>query len=189
MKAALEMIDLTEKTLGIERVFEGRALTIDVASIELPNGRRSTREIVRHRGAAVILGQRPDGRWILIYQYRRSVEETLLELVAGCLEEGESIEEGARREMEEESGYQVKTIRQYGEIVPCPGYSEERLYLFYAELSQEPLEQNPDFDENLVVTVMSAEEIEEAIDSGRIIDAKSIAAWYLWQRKKESIIL
>ncbi len=98
------MIDLTEKTISMERVFEGRALTIDVAGIELPDGRRSIREIVRHRGAAVILGERPDGSWVLIYQYRRAVEETLLEVVAGCLEEGESIEDCARREMEEESG-------------------------------------------------------------------------------------
>ena len=177
------MIDLTEKTLGVERVFEGRALTIDIASIELPNGRRSTREIVRHRGAAVILGERPDGKWVLIYQYRRAVEETLLEVVAGCLEEGESVEEGARREMEEESGYQVLSIEKFGEILPCPGYSEERLHLFYAKLPQKPQEQNPDFDENLVVIIMTADEIYDAIDSGKMIDAKSITAWLLWQRK------
>lgn len=182
------MVDLTEKTLGVERVFEGRALTIDVAKIELPNGRRSIREIVRHRGAAVILGERPDGKWVLIYQYRRAVEETLLEVVAGCLEEGESIEDGARREMEEESGYRVESIEKFGEIVPCPGYSEERLHLFYAKLSQEPQEQNHDFDENLVVTIMSADEIYEAIDSGRMNDAKSITAWLLWQRKNRGQI-
>jgi len=180
------MIDLTEKTLGVERAFDGRALTIDIVSIELPDGRRSIREIVRHRGAAVILGERPDGKWVMIYQYRRAVEETLLEVVAGCLEEGEAIEDGARREMEEESGYQVLSIEKFGEIIPCPGYSEERLHLFYAKLSAEPLEQNPDFDENLVVTVMSSEEIYEAIDSGKMTDAKSITAWLLWQRKKES---
>ena len=81
-------MDLTERTLGVKRVFEGRALTIDVAEIELPNGRRSTREIVRHRGAAVILGQRPDGKFVLIRQYRRAIEETLLEIVAGIAAEG-----------------------------------------------------------------------------------------------------
>ncbi|MDA3926677.1 MAG: NUDIX hydrolase [Kiritimatiellae bacterium] len=180
------MIDLTEKTLGVKRVFEGRALIIDVADIELPNGRRSIREIVRHRGAAVIIGERPDGKFVLVYQYRRSIEETILELVAGCLEEGEPIEDCARREMEEESGYQVTLIEKFAEIVPCPGYSEERLHLFYAKISQEPGEQNPDFDENLVTVVMSADEIYEAIDSGRMIDAKSIAAWLLWCRKRDA---
>jgi ADP-ribose pyrophosphatase len=179
-----KMRDLTEKTLGIQRVFEGRALTIDVAEIELPGGRRSVREIVRHRGASVILGERPDGAWVLIYQYRRAVEETLLEVVAGCIEEGESPEECARREMEEESGYRVLSIEKFGEILPCPGYSEERLHLFHARLTQEPGERKPDFDENLAVTVLISGEIDAAIDSGRLTDAKSITAWLLWQRRR-----
>lgn len=176
-------MDLTEKTLDLKRVFEGRALTIDVATIELPNGRRSTREIVRHRGAAVILGRRPDGNYVLIRQYRRSVGETLLEVVAGCLEEGESPEAGARREMEEESGYPVVSLEKIGVIVPCPGYSEERLHLFFAELAQKPSAQRPDFDENLEPVVMSADEINAALDAGELIDGKSIAIWLMWQRR------
>ncbi len=176
-------MDLREQTLGVQRVFEGRALTVDLVDIELPNGRRSTREIVRHRGAAVIIGERPDGMFVLIYQYRRAVEQTLLEMVAGCLEEGEPIEECARREMEEESGYRVESIEKFAEIVPCPGYSEERLHLFYARIAQEPEAQRPDFDENLVTVVMSAAEINAAVDSGAMIDAKSITAWLLWQRR------
>jgi ADP-ribose pyrophosphatase len=176
------MRDLTEKTTGVKRVFEGRALTIDVAEIEMPNGRRSTREIVRHRGAAVILGQRPDGAFVLVRQYRRSIEQTLLEMVAGCMEEGEAPEECARREMEEESGYRVEALEAVGVIVPCPGYSEERLYLFYARISQQPEEQRPDFDENLEPVVMTAKEIDAALDSGELIDGKSIALWLMWRR-------
>ncbi len=176
-------MDLTEKTLGVKRVFQGRALTIDVAEIEMPNGRRSTREIVRHRGAAVILGQRPDGKFVLVRQYRRSIEQTLLEVVAGCLEEGEPAEDGARREMEEESGYRVQSLEKIGAIVPCPGYSEEWLHLYYARLSQEPDAQRPDFDENLEPVVMTAEEIDAALDTGELVDGKSIAIWLLWRRK------
>lgn len=176
-------MNLTEKTLALERVFEGRALTIDVATIEMPNGRRSMREIVRHRGAAVILGQRPDGRFVLVRQYRRAVEQTLLEVVAGCLEEGEPPEVAARREMEEESGYAVTALEKIGVILPCPGYSEERLHLFYASLSQKPSPQRPDFDENLEPVVMTASEIDASLASGELIDGKSIAIWLMWQRK------
>ncbi len=179
-------MDLTEKTLSVRRAFEGRALTIDVAEIELPNGRHSTREIVRHRGAAVILGQRPDGAFVLIRQYRRSIERTLLEMVAGCLEAGEAPEDGARREMEEESGYRVESLEKVGTIVPCPGYSEEWLHLYYARLSQQPLEQRPDFDENLEVVVMTAEAIDAALDAGELVDGKSIALWLMWRRKKHT---
>jgi ADP-ribose pyrophosphatase len=176
-------MNLTEKTLDVKRVFEGRALTIDVAAVELPNGRRSTREIVRHRGAAVVLGQRPDGKYMLIRQYRRAVEQTLLEVVAGCLEEGEAPEAAARREMEEESGYAVTSLESLGVIVPCPGYSEERLHLFFARLTPEPRPQRPDFDENLEPVAMTAEEIDAALDAGGLIDGKSIAVWLLWRRR------
>jgi len=176
-------MDLTEKTLGVKRVFQGRALTIDVAEIEMPNGRRSTREIVRHRGAAVILGQRPDGLFVLVRQYRRSIEATLLEVVAGGMEEGEDPDVCARREMEEESGYSVETIEKIGVIVPCPGYSEEHLHLYYARLSQKPDAQRPDFDENLEPVLMTAEAIDAAIDKGELIDGKSIAIWLLWRRQ------
>ncbi|MDR2849058.1 MAG: NUDIX hydrolase [Verrucomicrobiota bacterium] len=178
-------MNLTEKTLDVKRVFEGRALTIDVAAIELPDGRRSVREIVRHRGAAVVLGQRPDGKFVLVRQYRRAVEQTLLEMVAGGLEEGEAPEAAARREMEEESGYAVTALESLGLIVPCPGYSEERLYLFFARLAPEPLAQRPDFDENLEPVAMTAAEIEAALDSGELIDGKSIALWLLWRRREK----
>lgn len=176
-------MNLTEKTLGVKRVFEGRALTIDVVDIELPDGRRSTREIVRHRGAAVILGRRPDGTFILIRQYRCAVGRVLLEAVAGGMEEGETPEETARREMEEETGYSVTALESLGEIVPCPGYSEERLHLFFANLTQEPRAQRPDFDENLEPVEMTAEEIDAALDSGELVDGKSIAIWLMWRRK------
>lgn len=109
-------MNLTEKTLGTRRVFEGRALVIDVVDIELPDGRRSIREIVRHRGAAVVLGQRPDGCYVLVRQYRKAIEQALLEVVAGGLEEGEDPDTAARREMEEESGYEVISLKKIGMI-------------------------------------------------------------------------
>lgn len=178
------MHDLTEKTTTTARAFTGRALTIDIVSIEMPNGRKSTREIIRHRGAAVILGQRPDGKFVLVRQYRKSIEQTLLEVVAGGLEEGEKPEDCARREMEEESGYQVLALEPIGVTVPCPGYSEERHHLYFAKISQEPMEQRPDFDENLEPVILSADEINAAIDAGQMIDGKSITIWLLWQRKQ-----
>ena len=138
------------------------------------------------KGGRSIFTERPDGKFVLVRQYRRSIEETLLEVVAGGLEEGESVEEGARREMEEESGYTVESLEKVGVIVPCPGYSEERLHLFYARLSQTPNAQRPDFDENLEPVVMTAAEIDAALDSGALTDGKSIAIWLMWRRKTGS---
>lgn len=177
-------MDRTEKILNTRRVFEGRALTVDVMEVVLPDGRRSIREVVRHRGAAVILGQRPDGRFVFVRQYRRAIGETLLEAVAGCLEPGERAADCARREMEEESGYPVLSLEPLGEIVPSPGYSEERMYLFYARLPAVPKAQRPDADENLEPVLMTADEIETALDSGALFDGKSLVLWLLWRRRE-----
>ncbi len=176
------MRDLTEKTLAVRRVFDGRALTVDVLDIELPGGRKSVREVIRHRGAAVILGRRPDGRFVLIRQYRKAVEEALLEFVAGCLEPSETPEQGARREMEEETGYVPRRLVKLGMIVSSPGYSEEHLFLYLGELDAAPRAPRPDFDENLEVLEMTAGEIDGAIASGELHDAKSICAWYHYKR-------
>lgn len=183
------MRDLTERTMGVKRVYEGRALTVDLLDIEQPGGRRSTREIVRHRGAAVVLGQRPDGRFVLIRQHRRAVEQTLLEVVAGCMEPDETPESCACREMAEESGYHVESLDFLGTIVPCPGYSEERLHLYYARVSQEADPLRLDADENLEPAILDGDDIERALDTGALIDGKSVAIWLLWRRRQAQAVL
>ena len=173
---------MTEKTLTTKTVFQGRAMRIDVLEIELPGGRRSTREIVCHPGAVVLLAERPDGRFVLVQQYRTAIGETLLEMVAGTLEPGEPPEQAARRELEEESGYVVESLQALGVIVPCPGYSAERLHLFHARVGMQPGATRPDFDEQVAAVVMTREEIDAAIASGELKDAKSIAIWHLATR-------
>ena len=175
--------DLTEKTLGVKRVFTGRAVKVDVAEIRMPSGRLTTREILRHRGASVILGELPDGRFVLVRQYRRAVEQTLLEAVAGCREEGESFETCARREMEEESGYKVAELVKLGVSLPSPGYSEEEHHLYYAKLMPEQNAQRPDFDENLEPVYMTPEQIDAAIAEGSLIDGKTLIAWMMWRNR------
>lgn len=173
---------MEEKTLACRTVFAGRVLRIDVVDVELPGGRRSTREIVRHRGAVVVLAERPDGRFVLVRQYRLAVGETLLEAVAGGIEAGETPEAAARRELVEESGYEVETIRPLGTIVLCPGYSEERLHLFHARVGQAPGATRPDFDEQVEAVILDRAAIEAAVASGTLVDAKTLAIWHLANR-------
>lgn len=170
---------MTEKTLTSKTVFQGRVLRVDVLDIELPGGRKSTREIVRHPGAVVVLAERPDGRFVLVRQPRAAVGELMLEMVAGGLEPGEAPATAARRELEEETGYVAETPQPLGEIVPCPGYSAERLHCFHARVGLQPGATRPDFDEQVTPVVMTREEINRAIASGELKDAKSIAIWHL----------
>jgi len=174
---------LYEKTIASRTVFSGRALTLDVVDICLPDGRKSTREIVRHRGASAILARLPNGRFLFVRQYRKAVERVMVEVVAGCMDVGETPLHCAHRELREESGYAARDMRALGSIVACPGYSEEILHLFFAELEEAPGATEMDSDEHVQALSLDEAEVDAAIRSGRMDDAKTLACWFLWRQQ------
>ncbi len=173
-----------ENTLDSNIAFSGRALTLEVVSIDIGDGRRSVREIIRHPGAVVVLAERPDGAFVFVRQYRKAIETLLLETVAGTLEPGEDPKDCAVRELQEESGYVAETIESLGTIVPAPGYSSEKLYVYYARIGMEAGPLSPDEDERIDVVHLTPKEVEDAIDCGELWDAKTLAAWLRYTRRK-----
>jgi len=171
---------MNEKTVNSQKVFEGRLLKLDVLEVELANGRRARREVVRHPGAVAILARAPDGRLVFVRQFRKAIEQELLEIVAGTLEDGETPEACARREIREETGYAVKTITPLGSIFTAPGFCTERIFLFYAELAQHG-PADPDPDEHLAVVLLDEAEWKAMMSRGAIQDAKTWAAWGMFQ--------
>ena len=167
----------TEKTLRVERKYSGRIIDVDLVDIELPDGRKTKREIVRHGNAVAILARRPDGKFVFVKQYRKAAEEALVEVIAGGLEPGEDPETGARRETAEETGYDVTSIRFLTTIVCTPGYCEERIHIYFAEITGEPHAQDQDPDENVYPVVLSEDEVDAAIRAGTIFDSKTLSAW------------
>lgn len=170
---------LHEKTLGVSTAFKGRALQVDVIDIELPDGRRAKRECVRHRGAVAILARRPDGAFVFVRQYRKCIEQAFIEVPAGCMEDGEVPDVTAMRELREESGYIAKSLMPLGSIYACPGYSEERLHLFFAEVEDAPGRTDFDPDENVETLLMDMDTVESLVLDGTICDAKSLSCWLL----------
>ena len=77
------MDKFTEKTLGCERKYTGKIISVDLLDIELPDGRKATREVIRHGNAVAILARRPDGKFVFVKQYRKAAEEALIEVIAG----------------------------------------------------------------------------------------------------------
>ena len=171
------MKDLTEKTLSSERKYTGKIISVDLLDIELPDGRKAKREVIRHGNAVAVLARRPDGLFVLVRQYRKAAEEALVEVIAGGLEPGEEPMAGAMRETAEETGYEVKSISFLTTIICTPGYCEERIHLYFAELSDTAHEQDQDPDENVFPVLMTGDEIENGIRSGTIFDAKTLSAW------------
>ena len=173
--------DLTEKTLGCERKYTGKIVSVDVLDIELPDGRRAKREVIRHGNAVAVLARRPDGKFVFVRQYRKAAEEALIEAIAGGLEPGEDPVEGAKRETAEETGYEVTDIRYLSTTICTPGYCEERIHLYFAELSENAHAQDQDADENVRPVALSEAEVEAGIRDGSIFDAKTLAVWLCWK--------
>lgn len=175
---------MPERTLQSRAVFRGRLLGVEVLRVALGDGRTGRREIVHHPGAVAVLCRRPDGRFVMVRQYRKPVERVLLEVVAGCLHPGEPPARCARREVREETGYRVRRLRRLGLIYPTPGYCDERLHLFFAELEAAPAAQSLDEDERVAPVAIAAPQLERLIRGGRIRDAKTLAAWLMYKGKQ-----
>lgn len=148
----------------------------------LETGTSTTHYTVTHPGAVVVLPLRPDGSIVFVNQYRHSVRDTLLELPAGKLEQGEDPLLCAKRELSEEAGLGADKWIYLGKVYPAPGICNEIQYIYAAEaLFDCPGEQ--DEDEEIVVKELSEAEFVQYLQSERIYDSKSIAALSLYNIK------
>jgi len=174
---------MNERTRKTEPIFAGRILRLERLEVELDDGRSAVREIVRHRGAVGVLPRLPDGRFLLVRQYRKAVEAAAIEVCAGLLDPGESPETAARRELLEETGRRARRWVHLGRLWSSPGYTDEAVEVFFAECEGESQAADLDEDERVETLAVSADEIEEMIRRNDIRDAKTIAAWQLYRLK------
>lgn len=173
-----------EKTVSTRRIHEGRIINVREDTVSLPSGREGKREIVEHKGAVCVVPVLDDGRILMVRQYRKPAEAALLEVPAGGLEIGESPEECARRELQEECSYQAGTMTPLFQCYLAPGYSTELMHGFVAQnLSHGALD--PDEDENVEVEIYTLDELLAMIEDGRLCDAKTLTAVLCWYRRTQ----
>lgn len=172
-----------EKTISRETVYRGRILDVDRLEVELEDGRRSVREIVQHGVAVAIIPRLSDGRFVFIRQFRKAMERTCFEVVAGNCDPGEPEEQAAVRELREETGCIADSIELLGPIFPSVGYCTERIDVFFAHVTEQG-DTAFDEDEHIEPVILTESEMDEMISNGRIADAKTLAAWMLYKLKK-----
>ncbi len=169
-------MDLGEKILDNQVLYRGRVLDLHVDKVELPNGRVTTREAVRHAPAVGIVAV--DGGCVyLVRQFRHPVGEAILEIPAGIVEPGESPVETAAREIQEEIGLRAEKLEEIGSIYTSPGFSDEEIFLFWAE-GLSPSRLPEDDDEFIEVIKVPIKELWDMIESGAIKDGKTLVALY-----------
>jgi len=163
---------MTPETISSETAYKGKVFDVRVDKIR-EGDVEYKREIVVHRGSAVILPVFEDGTVALVRQYRHAAGKYLLELAAGTLEEGEDPRTGAIRELEEEIGVTASKIEKLCEFYVSPGFLTERMHVFLAtELTE--TKQKLEDDEILTIERHSLENLLEMIRNGEIEDAKTI---------------
>ncbi len=173
---------MIERTIKKENIFSGRVLHLDVHDVELEDGTTSIREIIRHQGAIGVVAQRSDGSFLFVRQFRKAVEDYRIEIVAGLLDDGEDYITCARRELREETGYASEHWTHLGTINASPGYTSEKVELFYAADCEALHDTAMDVDERVELVILTAEEFLTSVCNNRIYDSKTLAAWFLYEQ-------
>lgn len=161
-------------TLSSQVIYTGKVFGIRRDEVIEPSGVRTTREMITHPGSVVVLPVLPDGRVLLIQQYRYAARQYLWELVAGRIDEGETPLQAAERELKEETGYRAKHLKIFLELFPTPGFLEEKMFLLLAE-GLTPGEATPEDDEKIISRAYKRKQIENMLQKKELRDAKTIA--------------
>ncbi|MBG9979653.1 NUDIX hydrolase [Facklamia sp. DSM 111018] len=180
----IKFIDKNQ-TIKQDEVFDGAIMRIYANTIKLPNGSEVVREMIHHLPAVAVLAKLDDDHLILVKQYRPAVAQDVYEIPAGIIDIVEGKLEdpliAAQRELEEETGYQAKSWREGASFYVSPGYLDEKITLFEAEglyPIEQPLEQ--DLDEEVEGISFSRQELIDLMESGQIIDLKTLYAIQVW---------
>ena len=163
-----------EKTIKSERIYEGKILNLRKDTVTVITG-QSEREIVEHRGGAVVVPLTENNKVIMVKQFRKPAERVVLEVPAGKIDPGEEPLATAVRELREETGFTAEKIKFLTKMYPSVGYSEEILYIYLCK-GLTPGETDPDENEALDVEAVPLDDIYNMIMNGEIEDAKTQVA-------------
>lgn len=164
---------LHERIRSEETAFAGKIFDVNRLEVELPNGKLSVRDVVRHPGAAAVVALTENGKIVLVRQYRTALDRVTVEIPAGKLSPGEDPLDCARRELKEETGFCAGRIAYLTTIATSAGFADELIHIYLAtQLSFEGA--NPDDDEFLNVDLVDLPELVDAVLDGAIEDAKTV---------------
>lgn len=165
-------MELFEKKLSSRQVFDGVVVKLYVDEVELPDGKKSIREVVRHPGAVCVVPVTENGEVIMVRQFRYALNQVLLEVPAGKLEPNEDPLNAALRELEEESGVVAKKVEHIGEIYTTVAIFDEKIQVYLAtELTYKNA--HPDDGEFVEVEKIPLKTLVDMVMNGEIKDSKT----------------
>lgn len=178
-------MDMKEKMLKSEPIFNGRIIKVRKDTVLCPNGKQSTREVLHHNGAVAIICE-IDNKIVMEKQFRYPFDEVLLEIPAGKLDGDEKWEDAAIRELEEETGYLAKSVHYLGTIYPTVAYSDEKIHIF-ATNDVSVTNRHLDPDEVIDYYLEDFDTLLKQIKENKIKDSKTICAIQMYQLYKRGL--
>ena len=173
------------KLISSKEIFRSEIFRLTEDDAIDPSGFEIKRVIVQHRGSAVMMAVDEKKRILLVRQYRLPARSYLWELPAGRLDEGETPLVAAKRELIEETGYKARHWKKLVSFFPSPGYVAEKMFVFLAT-GLTAGEAQPMDDERIETRWFTSKEIDEAIRTGKIADAKTMIGYLMWKRLPRS---
>ena len=162
------------KRISRDLVAKGAIIDYYQDTMQIPNGNIAKWDLIDHKGAAAVVAVRPDGKLLMVRQYRNALERETIELPAGGLEgRDEPTAVAAKRELEEETGYVCKQVEPLVSIYTTVAFCNEKIDIYLAT-DLEPGKQHLDEDEFINVEAYTVEELKEMIYVGKIQDSKTI---------------
>jgi ADP-ribose pyrophosphatase len=166
--------------LSTVRVHTGRVVSLDIDTVEFPNGNVGQLEMLRHPGASAVLPflddpADADPRVLLIRQFRHATGDYLWEIPAGRRDKDEHPDATAHRELAEETGYRCSRLEKLTQIWTTPGFTDEVIHLYLAA-GLTPGDNALEADEVLAVHQMRWSEVLDMLRTGRITDCKTATA-------------
>ncbi len=169
-----------EKTTKTTPIYDGKIVKLQVDDVMLPDGQVAKREIIKHPGAVAVIAVTDEGKLVLVEQYRKALERSIVEIPAGKLEPGEEPAMTARRELEEETGYGAHSLTYLQTFATSPGFADEVIHLYVAkDLYNIDNKAALDEDEFVELLEVSLEVAQSMVADQRIFDAKTAFA-VLW---------
>ena len=169
------------KLISSEKLLETSIFTVTQDHAVDPDGFEIKRAIVQHGGSAVVMPVDEKGRVLLVRQYRLPAKAFMWEIPAGRVDEGENVLQAAKRELKEETGFKAKKWTKLASFYVSPGFLAEKMTIFLAEDLKEG-EQEPMEDERIQLKWLKSRELDDMVESGKIIDAKTIIGFLSWKR-------
>ena len=171
--------------ISTERLYSGRIVNLDADTVRFPDGSTGQLEMLRHPGASAVVPfvddpAAPDPRVLLIRQFRHAAEGFIWEVPAGRLDPGESPDDCARRELEEETGRRATTLERLTTIYTTPGFTDERIHLYLAHGLVEGAHRR-EADEFMELHTLRWSAVMELARSGAIQDAKTLTTLFFVQ--------